>query len=128
MLLNFKAKYPQDKIKNDKIKEFDLELSKMEEENNLEEIVELYRNIIYMIIYLISYEQNENISLKALGNIINKSGYKIKKLLLSDDLNINNIFVIYEIVEMKSFEHFKEILKDNPRLNSDKIKFDKKKN
>ena len=128
LLLNFKAKYPQDKIKNDKIKEFDLELSKMEEENNLEEIVELYRNIIYMIIYLISYEQNENISLKALGNIINKSGYKIKKLLLSDDLNINNIFVIYEIVEMKSFEHFKEILKDNPRLNSDKIKFDKKKN
>ena len=129
ILLNFKKKYPQDKIKNDKIKQFELELGKLEEDDNLPEIVELYRNLIYIIIYLMSdYKDNkDNISLKELGTILNKSGYRVKKLILSDDLHINNIFVIYEILEMKSFSHFEETLKNDKRLNPDNIKSDKKK-
>ena len=67
------------------------------------------------------YEEKnlEKMTLKRIGEILNETGYEVNKLLLSDDFYVNNIMDLYETVELKSLEVFRQtLLNNNPQISS----------
>ena len=133
LLSRFMNKYPQDrdKSKNSNINNFEQKL-----DSHSGELIDIYHNLQYIIIYLMYYyngEENSNdsskerkTSLKKIGNLLSESGYIVKDVLLSNDLYINDIILLYEIVENKYFEHKRESLQNNNQLNNNTIQEEKK--
>ena len=116
---NLKNKYPQKDINEEilikRIDEF------VNDENKTRKIVEqIYYNLQYILIYLITYDNNnydcENISLEYIAKIIQKSNYQINDslmdLLRQNDIHINNLLFLYQKIEIKCFEYLTEEIKN----------------
>ena len=125
LLSDFIIKYPQDKKnQKEKIDKFKESFERIEE--NKDDIKTIYHNLQYIIIYLMENNlNNKKFSLKNLSGMLNR--YKVHNLLNSNDYYIENIFEIYEIVEMKCFDIFKDIFTGDKNLNSKYLKIGEKK-
>ena len=128
LLSDFIIRYPQ--IKNEEIlKKFQKDLEPYEE--NRDDIINIYHNLQYIIIYLMKYYNNtnknedKNITLKNLSNYLN--GYNIHKVLNTENYHIENIMELYEYIEIEKFDNFKEIFMSDQILNPNKLKNKKKK-
>ena len=106
ILIDLNEKYPQAKINSeDTIKSY-LEKG----ENNIKSI---YYNCLYLIIYLMIYLKDEkliekNTSIEYLIKLMEKENNKIinsfKDLYDFSNLNISQIFALYEIIEINAFK------------------------
>ena len=147
ILIELNKKYEQNGIgKEDKnkIDEFFLE------NNTKEVLLEFYYSLQYIIIYLMTYEKSNkyissNTKIDYIVKIIKKGNYNMDdnftNFINSYSFTINNLLYLYEIVELKSFDHLTEeigkiinendikksqqneniILNDNSLLNNDEL-------
>ena len=122
ILVDFNIKYTQKEINDkniiDKIIEY---LNK----NNKNSIRGIYNNCLYLILYLVLYLKdinfkNKNASINYLikimekeNNIINE---KFKNMFENLELNIDQIFSLYEIIEEKAFDILLEKLKGEAKV------------
>ena len=115
IFIDLNDKYPQEEINNTDITD-KLEAN-LKDDNNLKVI---YYNCLYLILYLMIYLKDEkfNVTKTSIDYIIKlmeKENNKISdkfKLLITDKLNINHIFALYEIIEEKAFKYLMKRIKD----------------
>ena len=109
LIENIKNKYPlSEKIEDLIQKELEMFIN---DENKTKDIYkEIYINLQYILIYL--YDNNifeNNISLKYITKVIERSNYKINESLidfLSDEnIHINHLIYLYENIEIKCFDY-----------------------
>ena len=129
LISDFITKFPQEKKESEKIQKFEDLLDNYEE--NRDEMISIYHNLQYIILFLMKYydnnndmndkkEKEEKILLKNLPKIL--GGYEIHKIFLnSDDSSVDNIIEIYEIIEDKIFDFFKDIFEEDNIIKDESV-------
>ena len=125
LIEKFKSKYPQKSIIDKEeilTKEVDLFLNDV---NKTKEIFQqIYINLQYMIIYLMIYDNenydSENVSLKYISRIIEKSNYRMNEnfsdFLTNENIHLNDLLYIYERSELKYFDYLKEEISNEIKI------------
>jgi hypothetical protein len=108
--------YPQDG-KNENRNNLIENINNIEEENDLKK---LYNDMQYILNYVydiyIKEKINKKLSLKEIcENIEENLGFKINEIFYNDEVYINDILPIYEILEEKNFQFYKEIFQNDKK-------------
>ena len=108
--------YPQDG-KNENRNNLIENINTIEGENDLKK---LYNDMQYILNYVydiyIKEKTNKKLSLKEIcENIEENLGFKINEIFYNDEVYINDILPIYEILEEKNFQFYKEIFQNDKK-------------
>ena len=140
ILIRLNEKYPQNEIEDEKT--IIEELFKIINKENIKDIlINIYYDLQYIIIYLMTYDNNLNdnidnkdnkIKISYIINVIENENYEINEYLheftnkYDDSLFINNLLSFYGIIELKVFDYLTNIIKEKIDLKKIEIDSDTK--